>query len=238
MKKDLSFLKQNVIAHRGLHNLEIPENSIKAFEKAIDKNYIIELDVHLLKDGNIVVFHDDNLKRMAEINKNLKDCTYNELKDIKILNTQYTIPKLESVLKIIDGRVPIIIELKYDRMVGKLEKEIVKILDNYKGRFCIKSFSPLSIIWFRINRPNYVRGLLISSRNRTLKERIVKSNLMLTLSKPDFISCNYKLFNSKLINKYKKKIPIIAWTIKNKLNYLKYKDCFYNLICENIDSFE
>lgn len=79
--KDISFLKKTFIAHRGYHNMKlgIPENSLLAFERAISYDYAIELDVHLIKDGNVVVFHDDNLKRMTGVNKQIKNCTYHEL---------------------------------------------------------------------------------------------------------------------------------------------------------------
>lgn len=224
--KDLKFLKQNLIAHRGIHINE-PENSTKAIKEAIKKNYTVEFDVHLLKDGTIVVFHDDNLKRMTGINKKLKDCTYEEIKNIKLLNTNNHIPTLKEILKEVDGKVPIIVELKYDRRVGKLEKELVKILDNYKGKFCIMSFNPLSIRWFKKHKPEYIRGLLIS--HKTKKKRFLSNKIMIFLSKPDFISCNYKLYKNKKIKKQMKKIPVIAWTIKNDKNYEKFKDKFDNL---------
>ena len=227
--KDLTFLKQNIIAHRGIH-INYPENSIEAIKKAIKKNYAIEIDVHLLKDNTIVVFHDDNLKRMADIDKKLKYCTYEEIKNIKIAKTNSVIPTLKEVLKLIDGKVPVIIELKYDRKVGLLEKELVKILDKYKGIFCVKSFNPLSIRWFKKHRPNYIRGLLIS--HKTKKKKFLSNKLMIFLTKPDFISCNYKLYKSKKIQKQKKKIPVIAWTIKNDKNYNKFKDKFDNLIID------
>ena len=119
--KNLDFLSSNLIAHRGLHNDKYPENSLGAFKRAIRKNYIIEFDVHLLKDGTAVVFHDDNLYRMCGKRKKIKDFTYDELKKIKLLDTNYTIPTLDSVLKLIEGKVPIIVELKYDVKVGLLE---------------------------------------------------------------------------------------------------------------------
>ena len=227
--KDLTFLKQNLIAHRGVHINE-PENSINAIKKAIKKNYIIEFDVHLLKDNTIIVFHDDNLKRMTGIDKKLKDCTYDEIKNIKLLNTNNHIPTLKEILEIVAGKVPIIIELKYDQKTGKLEKELVKILDNYQGQFCVKSFNPFSIRWFKKNRPNYIRGLLIS--HKTKKKRFISNKLMIFLTKPDFISCNYKLYKNSKIKKQMKKIPVIAWTIKNDKNYNKFKDKFYNLIID------
>ena len=117
--RDLKFLTENLIAHRGYHNLKlgIPENSIIAFEKAIQHNYIIELDVHILRDDMVVVFHDDNLDRMTGMNKNIKLTTYNEIKNLNLGNTEYRIPLIEEVLKQINGRVPIIIELKTDNKV-------------------------------------------------------------------------------------------------------------------------
>lgn len=236
--KDLSFLKNNLIAHRGLHSNEIPENSLKAFELAIKNNYIIELDIHLLKDNNIVVFHDDNLKRMCSIDKKIKDCTYEELKKYNLKNTKYKIPLFSDVLKLIDGKVPLIVEFKYDLKAGKLEKEAVKLLDNYQGLFCVKSFNPMSVNWFKKHRNNYIRGLLVDDKWGTISEIISSSMILKGLCKPDFLSCKYVLSNNKKVIKYSKKNPVLCWTIRNKTNYLKYKDKFYNLICENIDDYK
>ena len=231
--KNMEFLKSNLIAHRGVHDFSCPENSMGAFRRAIRKNYIIELDVHMLKDGTVVVFHDDSLYRMCGIKKKIKDYTYEELKKIKLLDSNYVIPTFESVLNLINGRVPIIVELKYDLKVGCLENEVVKFLDDYNGDFCVKSFNPLSIRWFKKNRPNYIRGLLISNKKKTFKEKFMHSYLPFLLCRPDFVSCNYLLFNNRLIKKYMKKHPVIAWTVKSEKIYSKYKDKFYNLIVEN-----
>ncbi len=233
--KDLCFLKSSLIAHRGVHNMEVPENSICAFKIALKKKYIIEFDVHLLKDNTVIVFHDDNLFRMTGINKNLCDCTYDDIKNLHLKNSNYKIPTLDEVLRLINGKVPIIIELKYDRKVGLLEKEVSKLLDNYNGLFCIKSFNPFIVRWFRKNRPKYIRGLLISDKHRTIIEKLCQSFIAGAICKPDFISCNYKLSDNKQILKYMKRIPVLAWTIKNGKNYQKYRDKFYNLIVENID---
>ena len=231
--KNLNFLKSNLIAHRGLHNKSIPENSIEAFKNAIKYNYIIELDVHLLKDNTIIVFHDDNTKRMTDINKTLKNSTYDEIKNLKLKNTNQTIPTLKETLKTINGKVPIIIELKYDQKTELLEKELIKQLDNYKGIFCVKSFNPLSIRWFKKHRPNYIRGLLISYKKKNFFDKISTSKLISLICKPDFISCSYKLYNNKKIKKYMKKKPVLAWTIKSNKIFSLYKDKFYNLIIDN-----
>ena len=171
---------------------------------------------------------------MTGHNKVLKECTYKEIKNLTLLNSQSHIPTLEEVLTLIDGKVPIIIELKYDRKAGLLERQIVKMLDKYKGKFCVKSFNPFSVRWFLKNRPNYIRGLLISKKNKTIKEKLCHSRFVIYFCKPDFISCNYSLYKHKMIIKCMNKIPVIAWTIKSDNAYLKFKDKFYNLICDTL----
>ena len=232
--KDLKFLN-GFIAHRGLHGAGVPENSIGSFKLAIKKNLVIEMDVHALKDGTLVVFHDDSLYRMCGVRKKLKDCNYDDIKNLYLGDSKYKIPLFDEVLKFIDGRVPIIVELKYDRHLGVLEKKAVQYLDNYTGEFCVKSFNPFSVLWFRVNRRRYKRGLLVSGRVRTLKDRLLKSRFVFWLCNPDFISCNYRIYNCKLVNKYKNKIPIIAWTINSDEKIDKYGNKFNGLICENIN---
>lgn len=233
--KDFSFLKVGFIAHRGFHTQEIPENSLSAFQKAIANGCTIEFDVHLLKDNKIVVFHDNNLKRMTGINKDIKDCTYDDLKNIQLLNTKEQIPTFQEVLNLINSQVPIIIELKYDVKKHKLEKELVKILDNYKGKFCVKSFDPFIMRWFQKNRPDYIRGLLVPSTYKNIQQYVSRKMLLLNFCNPDFISCDYKLFDDKKIQKLRMNKMILAWTITNRQDYLEYKTYFDNLICENLD---
>ena len=143
--KNLDFLRKPLIAHRGFFDNKkgIPENSMLAFQRAIDNDYTIELDVHILKDGKVIVFHDDNLKRMTGEDKLIKDCDYEEIEKLRLLGTNQKIPLFEEVLSLVDGKVALLIELKYDVKVGRLEKELIKILKNYKGKYAVQSFSPL-----------------------------------------------------------------------------------------------
>ena len=236
MEKNLDFLKENLIAHRGLHNNEdIPENSMLAFKKAVEKNFIIELDVHLLKDNTIVVMHDNDINRMTGKSGELKSLTYKELKELRLLNTEEKIPTIEQVLNLVDGRVPIIIELKYDTKVGMLEENLSKILDKYRGKFAVKSFDPLSVRWFKKNRPEYVRGLLIGDKYKKKYEQIASKSIFVKISKPDFISCNYNLADNKKIQKLRKNKLALAWTIKDKETYDSVKGKFDNYICENLN---
>jgi len=239
--KNLEFLCKNLIAHRGFFDNKnnIPENSILAFKRAIQNNYIIELDIHILKDNKIVVFHDDNLKRMTGVDKKIKDCSFDEIRNLKLLDSNEKIPLFSDVLKIIDGKVPILIELKYDVKTGILEKELLKELKNYNGKYALQCFNPASIYWFKKNAPQIVRGQLSCAfKNKKFIKRYFMSNMIFNIfTKPDFISYDIKSID-KILHKKTKDIKILAWTVKNKKEYEKYVEICDNLICENFNFIE
>ena len=101
-------------AHRGLHdNLwGIPENSLPAFQAAVDKGYGIELYVHITADHQLIVHHDDTLYRMCRVERAIKDMTLEEIRQYTLLNTDEKIPTLKEVLDLVNGKVPLLIELK------------------------------------------------------------------------------------------------------------------------------
>ena len=225
-------LEYNLIAHRGYFDINkgIPENSIKAFKKAIRYNYMIEFDVRKTKDDKLIVFHDNNLKRCCGINKDIDECTYEELSKLYLFNTSSKIPLFSDVLSIIDGKVPIIIETKGNNKYGILEELMEKELSSYKGEYAVQSFNPLSILWYKRNKPNIKRGLLESVNSRkkiSIFRKIISFNWIL---KPDFYSLDTKLKDKKKPNKL-----YLGWTIKDELEYSKYKDKYNNLICENMN---
>lgn len=219
--KNIDFLKSNLIAHRGIHNNQTIENTLPAFTKCVDKNYIIELDIHILKCGTIVVYHDYDLFRLCGVNKIIETLTYAQLSKIKIKG-KYKIPTLEQVLHIVNGKVPILIEVKDMNNNDCFEKELVKILDNYNGKFAIQSLNPYVIDWLYKNKKDYVIGLiLLNNLNYNVVKKYIK--------KVDFLSVNKNLLP---INKKDK--LIIGWTIKTKDEYEKFKNICDNLICEKI----
>ena len=240
---NLDFLKNKPIAHRGLFDKKvgIPENSIPAFEKAIEKGYPIELDVHLLKDGKVVVFHDDDLNRMTGINKKIKDCTYDEIKKLKLDKTNYQIPLFSEVLKLVNGIVPILIEFKSDRKAGETEKELIKIIENYKGNYAVQSFNPLSLIWFKRNCPEIPRGQLSASfkkdRMCTLRKLILKNVYFNFLTKPDFISYSIDAFPNKRVEDFRNSGKLVlGWTVRKREDLDKAKKYCDNIIGENFES--
>ena len=229
-----NFLIQSIISHRGIHdNIKIYENTIEAFKQAIKKNYTIELDIHLTKDNEIIVFHDYNLKRITGINKIIEESTYKELNN----QTTIHIPRLKEVLTIANGKVPLLIEIKQNKKIGPLEEELMTLLKNYKGKYAIQSFNSRTLYWFKKNYPNILRGQLSAKsfpkKSNKIINFITKNMLLNFIIKPDFISYRYNELSEKKINKYKKKgITILAWTITSKEDYTKYKKKYDNLICE------
>lgn len=150
------------IAHRGLHNKDkiIPENSLAAFLAAKDAGYGIELDIQFSKDEQIVVFHDDTLKRVCGVDLRVDDLTYDELKKLSICGTEEYIPLFTEVLHLVNGSVPLIVELKNGPKNSLLCEKAYEMLKNYKGQFCIESFQPAIVAWFRKNAPEILRGQL------------------------------------------------------------------------------
>ena len=146
-------------AHRGLHNNagNAPENSLAAFEKAVKAGYGIELDVQLTKDNQVVVTHDFHLRRNCNVQKEVNQCTYEELQRYPIFFSKERIPLLEDVLKVVDGKVPLIIELKY-KDKSDICAKTDEILQNYRGEYCIESFYPQVLLWYRKTDRRYAEG--------------------------------------------------------------------------------
>ena len=237
-----SFIVQNYIAHRGFHNSTFPENSLGAFQNAIDNNYAIELDVQLLKDNTVAVFHDKKLARMTNKDGYIQNLTKDDLSNHKLLDTEYTIPTLEEVFKLVDGKVGILIEIKNETTkTGKLEKEVCKLIRNYNGPVAIQSLNPLSLEWFSKYAPNVLRGQLSyffndeSAKNVSWFKRFALKRMMLNKrSKPDFISYSVLNLPNRYVKKYKD-LPLIGWTVKSQEQYRNISKYVDNIIFEDFE---
>ncbi len=151
-------------AHRGLHTKDrsVPENSLAAFAAAADAGYGIELDVQFSKEGKVVVFHDDTLDRVTGVHGRVDSFSLEELKAMRLCGTDETIPLFEEVLKLVNGRVPLIVELKTGPRNRELCEKTWAYLKEYSGDYCIESFDPRIVSWFRKNAPGVLRGQLAS----------------------------------------------------------------------------
>jgi len=245
-KPDIKLLLNHYYAHRGLHNNKagIPENSLAAFEKAAAAGYGIELDVHLTKDKIPVVFHDDTLDRVCGVPGRPEDRTYEELAALRLYGTEERIPKLEEVLDLVGGRVPLIVEMKIPLTDISVCAYADQLLRKYEGVYCIESFNPLGLLWYRRNNPDVIRGQLSKDfiRNggkgeRTVVHWALKNLLFNFLTKPDFIAYDYKGAQrlSRRICRYLYKNLSIAYTIKSQEQLDRFVNDFDLFIFEQFE---
>ena len=229
-------------AHRGLWNSRMPENSLSAFENAARMGYGIELDIQLTKDKKIVVFHDDSLMRMCGVDKKVCELTLSEIRALRLGDTQEVIPTFFEALKLINGRVPILVEIKGDKPIPALCGGASYLLDRYRGSFCIQSFSPLILRWFKKYRPTYARGQLCSviadylpSQTRIMGF-ILSRQLTNFISRPDFIAINGKFKRSIgfIVCTKAFQVPGFLWTVNNPNDYVSTKKSGYYAIFEKI----
>ena len=227
-------------AHRGLHGGSIPENSLAAFALAAEKGHGVELDVQLSKDGKVMVFHDYSLSRMTGRDALLSDLTADELKELRLAGTDEKIPYLTEVLDTIGGRVPILVELKGESTDTSVCPPTNEILSSYKGKYCVESFNPILLRWYRKNRPDVMRGILVTNAVKE-KKKLSLLNFALTnlltniLCRPDFVA--YDIRYGSLSNDICTKCydaPAFAWTVRNEDDYYKAREYGANVIFERI----
>ena len=215
-------------AHRGLHGEGIPENSMAAFTAAKDAGYGMELDVHLMKDGNLAVIHDSSLKRTADADILIENLTVCDLNEYRLEGTQEKIPLFSKVLEMVDGKVPLIVELKsHENNYAELCRTTCDLLGQYSGDYCVESFDPRCILWLRKNRKNVIRGQLSQNYLRTtvklpwIMKFCLQFNLYNCVTKPDFIAFDFsarKNFSNFLCRKLWG-MQGVAWTLRNREDY-------------------
>lgn len=231
------------IAHRGLfgNGTEAPENSLPAFRKAVKAGYGIELDVQLTADRQLVVFHDASLKRLCGVEKGVAQCTYEELQRYPIGMSQARIPLFQDALRCIGGKVPLIVEIKPEGDCAGAARMLAEQMKGYSGAYCVESFHPLVVAWYRKNHPEVMRGQLSTNYRKDGVElpslfRFLLTNLLLNgYAKPDFIAYNHKYAGQFSYRLCRKLYPVenVAWTIKSQEELNRAKHLFQVLIFDS-----
>ena len=221
-----------------------PENSLAAFEAACKAGYGIELDVHLSRDGQVVVIHDGDLRRVAGDNRAVADLTYAELQRIPLRaegsETQY-VPLLSDVLALVDGRVPLVVEIKMDRGLDReLMRKTDALLSGYQGDYVIESFNVLALAWYRKHRPEVTRGQLavpyrgrVDSPDSALRW-MAGSLLFNWLGRPDFVAYEWHGGHSLPMRIYRflGGTPV-AWTVRSERAQEESRPDFDGIIFES-----
>lgn len=215
-------------AHRGLHGKGRPENSMAAFRAALEGGYGIEFDLHLLKDGNLAVIHDSALKRTTGAEGHIEELTTEELKNYRLEGTEETIPTFRELLELYDGKAPLIVELK---PVGgnhaQLCETACRMLEDYRGVYCLESFDPRCVYWLKKNRPDLIRGQLSENFLKSDPKMSPVLRFILThdlgnfLTAPDFIAYKYadRKLASPCVCRSFWKAQGVSWTLRTKEEY-------------------
>ena len=229
-KEEFKRFARRSYAHRGLYdnNAECPENSLIAFSSAAENGYGIELDLQMTNDGKLVVFHDADFFRAAEIKQCVSAMNFDEIRKIKIFGSSETTPLFSEVLNIVNERVPLILEIKSDpKRTNEICNCVCKELLNYNGDYCIESFDPFVLRWFRKNASDIVRGQLSMGKKGYLSEitsvkAFLASNLLInSISRPNFVAYRHQdrgfgFFVSKLLG-----AKTVMWTVDDINEQLK-----------------
>lgn len=256
-KQKIEELKKYRYAHRGLHSKpEIPENSMVAFLRAVQRGFGIELDVRLTSDKKIAVIHDSSLARVTTMRadgravlpenidfptetlcvseERIEEITLAEAKKYPLEESDERIPELKEVLKLVAGKVPLIIELKpTDENLKELTDIVMKELREYDGLYAVESFNSLAVKYLREAYPDVIRGQLATDfkkdeekmkegdpRERVHVDKhinyILRELKLNAITKPDFVGYNFEHRRNKSFKKFKG--MKVYWTIKNPLD--------------------
>lgn len=214
---DISWLTRRPIAHRGYHDLNRSrwENTLSAFDAAIERDYAIECDVHLSADGVPVVFHDSVLNRLAGRDGFVHEMSAAELNQLKVGGTDDHIPTLAEMLARVRGRVPLVIELK--GVEGKdtgLVAAVAQTLEGYRGEAAIMSFDHWLVRRFADEAPGIPAGL--TAEKRTIPA--LEAHFSMLAHPISFVSFGVSDLPNPFVSFVREKLamPIITWTVRNE----------------------
>ena len=216
----VEFLNHSIIAHRGIYNnITIYENSLESIMYAVKNNLIVEVDLRVTKDEKIIVFHDEYASRMLKLKDRINSLTKEEIDYI----SPYHVPTLEEVLDSINGKVPIVLDVKDDNKF--IRNKLIEILDKYSGKFVIQSFIYDAIKYYKKNK--YYVGLIISDDENI---KYLDKNINV-----HFLNIKYDSVDKIIINQLKKKFYLIGWTLDTRKDVEYYIKLFNNLVIDNIE---
>ena len=240
----LNWLVERPFAHRGLFHERkgIPENSLGAFERAIGDNYGIELDVRRSLDDVAVVFHDRNLARLTDQTEQVSRASYRMLSGISLLGSEFKIPSLFQVLDLVDGRVPVLIEIKSDGRVGPLESSVRRALEGYDGHVGVMSFSPAVLDFFKRHCPNVPRGYVTTHRPNAPSfawpSRFTYGPVWRAHTTGcDFVAADIRSLPTPLTRSSRRRgRPVVTWTVRSEKHHETAKKWADNVIFEAPDA--
>jgi len=229
------------IAHRGLHDEQKDENSLSAFRAAVEHRYAIELDVHLTKDGQLVVVHDSSLERVTGQNGIVEQMELVQIRQYVLKLSGEKIPLLSEVLELIKGYVPLLVELKVSKNEKSLADATIACLARYKAKtmIAIQSFDPLVMKYLRKTYPKaYAYGQLASrdiGNNQPGYVHFLFNTMLINLiSKPNFTAYDINYLPRFKIKCIRRRMPLLTWTVDNEEKLKLANKVADNIIFEHL----
>ena len=231
------WLRTTKIAHRGLWGGAVPENSTASFKAAIQAGFAIETDVHLTADGQLIVHHDSNTLRQTGVKHEITETDLATLKTLFLDGTQEKLITLSELLEILNGQIPLMLEIKANMTNSKeIAQAVHVIMKDYKGEFAVQAFNPLAVKWFKKNEPSWLRGQLSCSYSdqKGFAFYLGKTLFFNRMTKPDFVDYDQADLPNKYVDKAKKQGKlIITYTITTPEREKELKGYYDNLIFEH-----
>lgn len=237
-REPAGWLTGRAIAHRGAwaDGMARPENSLAAFDAAAASGYAVELDAQSSLEGVTVVIHDEDLERMTGEPGLVAETSLADLQKMRLLGGEETIPTLAEALEIIDGRVPVFVEIKNPGEVGVLEDDVARQLSAYEGEAAVMSFNPYSLARVAATAPEIPRGQLSSAfkgEDLAWYEVFLLRNLLMNwTSKPDFIAYDLAELPSlrTTLQRWRGR-PLLGWTAKTEAERIAAEAICDAVIC-------
>jgi len=234
------------IAHRGLHSLGLPENSMGAFRAAIAAGYAIECDIQAAADGTPVVFHDDDLPRLTGAEGLVRALGIDALSMLRIMGTEESIPTLAELLAEVAGRVPLLIEIKDQSLrstdqIGDLSERVAELLGDYAGPVAVMSFNPHSMAAFHRVAPDIAVGLTSCDYDAADWPDIDATTRVSLAAIADFdrvgasfVSHDRNDLDNPAVTALKARgVPILTWTIRSSQQEQAARQVADNITFEN-----
>ncbi|MBX5027812.1 glycerophosphodiester phosphodiesterase [Rhizobium lentis] len=210
------WIKDAPVAHRGYHDLNkhVWENTLTAFSRAVEAGFAIECDLHYASDGVPVIFHDEELQRLCNLTGDIRERTSRELGLIAVGGTGDKIPTLSQLLDLVQGKVPLVLELKGREADDEgFAESVLEVLEGYQGKVALMSFDHWLLRDLKALGSPYPVGL--TANGNTPEELATHAEAMAIGL--DFISFYYgDLPNAFITGEREKSIPVITWTVRDE----------------------
>lgn len=238
-KRPTQWLVDTPIAHRGLHGPGTPELSQTALLRAVQAGVAIEIDVRLCQDA-VVVIHDEDTSRVTGVRLVVADSNLIELQALTVIGSDKPLPSLDEALTIVQGRVPLLIEVKHRIPAEQIGPAVLASLSGYPGAWAIQSFDPRIIRWFRRHAPVVLRGQIAGDLSREglrpLRRFVLETMIYNFVTRPDFLVWDADGLPNRLVNLWCAALncPVLSWTVRTEEQLARARAAGAGVIFENL----